>query len=111
MTIVAAQNVYTAEMVAEMIAQGPFDNESATAFAAKYDLKVASVRAKAKRNEAIGYVAKVKTGKNGEAVESKSEIVADIAAEIGVNPERLESLGAARKDALCLIRTALSTAD
>lgn len=102
------ENVYTDAMIVEMKANGPFDNDKAIAFAEKHRLAVASVRAKAVRTEGIGYVRKPKTSKDGSPVESKADIVADIATVIGSSAERLESLGNATKDVLVLIRSALS---
>jgi hypothetical protein len=99
---------YTDAMVAKLREAGPLDNESAQAFADEFGFSVHSVRAKAVRDEAIGYQAKPKTRKDGTPVETKAEIVASIAGTIGVDAERMESLANATRDVLVLVREALA---
>lgn len=89
-------------------AAGPLDNESAQRFADEFGASVHSVRAVAVRNEDIGYTRKPKVSKSGEAVETKADIVAEIATLCGVDAERLESLENATKDNLKIVRGALA---
>ncbi len=102
---------YTDAQIAEMREAGPLDNESAQAFADKFGASVHSVRAKAIRDDQIGYNKKPKTNKNGQPVESKSDIVADIAERVGESVDRMESLGNATKDNLLIVRNALTAAE
>ena len=98
---------YTDAMIAKMREAGPLDNDSAQAFADEFGFSVHSVRAKAVRDESIGYTRKPKTRKDGTPVETKAEIVEAIAESVGVDSERLESLANATRDVLVLIRAAL----
>lgn len=100
---------YTDAMVAELRAMSPVDNDKALAFAAKYDISVQSVRAKCVRDDSIEYQAKPKTRKDGSPVERKSDIVSDIAASLGVDAERIESLENATRDVLVMVRGALDS--
>jgi hypothetical protein len=94
---------YTAEMVATLEAAAPITNEVAVRLAEVLGKDVRSVRAKASR---MGiYVKAEKTAKNGDPIERKEAIVADIADLVGANMEGLEK---APKAALVRIRTALS---
>ena len=80
----------------------------ALAFADKYGISVQSVRQKAVRDETIGYERKPKNvTKTGEAVESKAEIVAEIAELVGRDASLFESLENANKQVLIDIRAAL----
>lgn len=99
---------YTNEMVAELRALSPIDNDKALAFAAEYDLPVHSVRAKAVRDNEIEYVRKPKMRKDGTPPATKAEIVAEIANALGQDAERLESLGNATRDVLVIIRNAVA---
>ena len=99
---------YTKEMIAEMAAAGPLNNDSAQAFADKFGVSVHSVRAKAVRTENIGYVRKPKARKDGTPVESKADIVGQIAEICGSDAESFESLGNATRDVLVKVRAALA---
>lgn len=99
---------YTKEMIAEMKAEAPLDNAKAQAFANKFGVSVHSVRAKAVRTDGIGYVRKPKARKDGTPVESKSEIVSDIASLCGSDAESFESLGNATRMVLVAVRNALN---
>lgn len=98
---------YTPEMRAELVALSPVNNEKAMAFAEKHGISVFSVRAVCNRADDIVYEAKPKVRKDGSKVELKSEIVGDIAEMLGVDADRLETLGNANRDVLVLIRAAL----
>lgn len=102
------ENTYTDEMVAELIAMSPVDNDKAVAFAEKYGLSAHSVRAKCTRTEGIEYARKPKTRKDGSKVETKAEIVAEIANLVGEDADRMESLANATRDVLVIIRERLS---
>ena len=94
---------YTAAQEAELEAAGVIDNELALEFAAKFGKDVRSIRAKAVR---MGlYKAKEKVSKTGGKVESKEDIVADIAELVGKNLDGLEK---APKLVLQTLRTRLS---
>lgn len=72
-------------------------------FAAELGVSVASVRSKLVN---LGvYKAKARVAKNGEAIESKAKIVADIAKIIGVEEEAVESLEKATKPVLKAVRS------
>ena len=87
MTKEVAKN-YTEAQEAELMAAGVIDNAKALEFAAKFGKDVRSIRAKAVR---MGiYKAKEKVSKTGGKVESKEQIVADIAAIVGKNLDGLE---------------------
>lgn len=101
---------YTDAMIEKLRAAGPLDNESAQAFADEFGFSVHSVRAKAVRDETIGYTKKPRTSKDGSPVESKADIVSQIAALVNVDADRLESLGNATKDNLQIVRDALTAA-
>lgn len=101
-------NEYTPEMIAELTALSPVDNSKAQAFADKHGLTVHSVRAKAVRTEGIVYARKPKTRKDGSKVESKAEIVANIAETCGSDAESFESLANATRDVLIKVRAALA---
>lgn len=101
---------YTEAMVDRMHAVadangGVIDNELALELATEFDKDVRSVRAKAVR-EGI-YKAKEKTAKNGQAIERKEAIVAEIATLVGANVDGLEK---ATKTALQRVRDALKAA-
>jgi hypothetical protein len=94
---------YTEAQEAELMAAGVIDNDLAIEFAAKFGKDVRSIRAKAVR---MGlYKAKEKVSKTGGKIESKEEIVADIAALVGKNLDGLEK---APKLVLQTLRTRLS---
>ena len=79
---------YSEAQEAEMLAAGVIDNAKALEFAEKFGKDVRSVRAKAVR---MGiYKAAEKVSKSGGKIESKEQIVADIAAIVGKNMEGLE---------------------
>lgn len=109
------ETVYTAEVVERMTEAyraAESDEARATvvaAFAEELGVTLPSVRAKL---VSLGvYVAKTRTTKNGESVETKANIVADIAKAMGVAEEVLESLEKATKPVLKRVRDAISTAD
>ena len=94
---------YTEAQEAELLAAGVIDNAAALEFAAKFGKDVRSIRAKAVR---MGiYKAKEKVSKTGGKVESKEQIVADIAAIVGKNLDGLEK---APKLVLQTLRSKLS---
>lgn len=94
---------YTEAQEAELAAAGLIDNDLALEFAAKFGKDVRSIRAKAVR---MGiYKAKEKVSKTGGKVESKEQIVADIAAIVGKNLDGLEK---APKLVLQTLRSKLS---
>ena len=98
-----AQKNYSDAQEAEMLATGVIDNAKALEFAAKYGKDVRSIRAKAVR---MGiYKAAEKVSKTGGKVESKEQIVADIAKLVGKNLDGLEK---APKLVLQTIRSKLS---
>lgn len=103
-----SQIVYTPAMIAAMVAAAPLNNETAQKFADEFGVSVHSVRAKAVRTPEIGYVRKPKSRKDGTPVESKADIVADIAAAAGSDAESFESLGNATRDVLIKVRAALA---
>ena len=103
------ENVYTEEMIAEMKQIGEFNNDIALDFADRHNLSVASVRAKAGRMEGVGYARKPRTTKNGDPVESKADIVAEIAEALDSDAESFESLGNATKLVLQRVRDALTS--
>lgn len=79
---------YSESQEAEMLAAGVIDNAKALEFAAKFGKDVRSIRAKAVR---MGiYKAAEKKSKSGGKIESKEQIVADIAAIVGRNLDGLE---------------------
>lgn len=82
---------------------GRINNDIAIDLAAEFGKDVRSVRAKAVRMDL--YAAKPKQSVNGGAVESKDDIVADIAALVNRNMDGLEK---APKEVLKSIRTALT---
>lgn len=94
---------YTEAQEAEMLALGTIDSAAAEKLAIKFDKNVKSVIAKAVR---LGiYQAKQRTSKTGGKVESKEQIVADIAAIVG---KSLDGLEKAPKLVLQELRTRLS---
>ena len=94
---------YTEAQVAEMEALGSIDNATAQVLADKFGKTVASVRAKAVR---MGiYVTKERTSKNGDAIETKEDIVKDIADLVG---QSMDGLVKASKVELKALRTALA---
>ncbi len=97
-------------MLAELKALSPVDNAKATAFAAAHGLSVHSVRAKAVRTDGIEYVRKPKSRKDGTPVESKADIVSEIATILGSDAESFESLGNATRIVLVAVRNALADA-
>lgn len=87
----------------ELLAAGIIDNDKAMEFAAKFGKDVRSVRAKAVR---MGiYKAKEKVSKTGGKIESKEEIVAEIASLVNKNMDGLEK---APKLVLQILREKLS---
>lgn len=103
---------YTPEILQEMRDASPLNNDSCAALAEKFGFTTASVRAKAVRmqraDDGVVYQSKERTAKDGSAVESKADIVSDIAGLIDSDAESLESLGNATKLALKAVRDALS---
>lgn len=97
---------YTEAMVAEMLAIGSFNYESAKEFAEANKLKVRSVIAKAK-SLGLEYAPKPVVTKTGEPVERKSEIVAEIAAAVGVEAEKIASMAKMTKLELNALRSAV----
>ena len=94
---------YTEAQEAELLAAGVIDNDLAFEFAAKFGKDVRSIRAKAVR---MGiYKAKERVSKTGGKIESKEQIVADIASIVGKNLDGLEK---ASKQSLIAIRAKLS---
>lgn len=94
---------YTESQEAELLAAGVIDNAKALEFAAKFGKDVRSIRAKAVR---MGiYKAAEKVSKTGGKIESKEEIVADIAAIVGKNLDGLEK---APKLVLQILRSKLA---
>ena len=77
-------------------------------FAARFGKSAQSIRAKL-TSEGV-YIAKAYKTKKGEKPESKALIVANIAALLGVDSERVESLEKANKTALNLVRGSLAFA-
>lgn len=99
MTKVTEKN-YSEAQEAILLAAGIIDNAKAILLAAELKKDVRSVRAKAVR---MGiYKAAEKTSKSGGKVESKDDIVKDIAAIVGKNLDGLEK---APKLALQIIRS------
>lgn len=103
-------NTYTDEMIAELRAAGPINNDFAVAFAERNGLSVQSVRQKAVRDEEIGYQAKPKVRKDGSPVQNKGELVAEIAALVERDAELYSSLENANRQILVDIRDALQAA-
>lgn len=107
----AKQSIYTEEVIQEMIkdyvAQTTDEAraEAVERWAEKLAVSPASVRTKLALEKV--YVAKARTAKNGEPIETKAAIVAQIAKQLGVDEERIESLEKATKPVLKLIREAL----
>lgn len=106
--------VYTEEVVNDLVeAYTKQDTDEARAavvaeWAEQLGVSEASVRAKLVAENV--YIAKTRTTKNGEPVETKAKIVGDIASMLGVNEERIESLEKATKPTLKMIREALEAA-
>lgn len=96
------------ETRAALKALSPVDNDKALAFAEKYGFTVHQVRAVATRSDEIEYVKKPRTRKDGTAVETKAEIVENIAAALGTDAESIESLGNATRNVLVQVRDALA---
>lgn len=94
---------YSEAQEAVLLAAGIIDNDKAIELAATLGKDVRSIRAKATR---MGiYKAKEKTSKTGGPVETKEDIVADIAALVQKNMDGLEK---APKLALQILRERLS---
>ena len=94
---------YTAAQEARLAEFDVIDNDTATMLADEFGKDVRSVRAKAVR---LGtYKVKEKTSKTGGKVESKEDIVKDIAALVG---KSLDGLEKAPKLVLQELRTVLS---
>lgn len=105
------ENVYTDEVVARMeeayVAAESDESRASVVqeFSDELGVKVQSVRAKLVN---LGvYKAKARVTKNGEKVESKADIVANIAVALGVDEEDIDSLEKATKPVLKLIREAV----
>ena len=105
---------YTAEQTAELVAayeaaDSQEQRETVVSeFAESFGKAKQSIRAKLV-SEGV-YVAKEYKTKKGDKPESKAAIVADIAREMGVNEETVESLEKANKAALTLVRGTLARA-
>lgn len=105
------ENIYNDEIVTKLTdAYQSAESDESRAFvvqdfADQLQTTVHSVRAKLV-NLGI-YKAKSRTAKNGEAIESKADIVRDIAAALSVSEEVVESLEKANKVPLKMIREAL----
>ena len=103
---------YTPEQTAELVeAYQAADSDESRAevvseYAEKFGKPLQSIRAKLV-SESV-YVAKAYKTKKGEKPESKSKIVGEIAAFLGVHQEAVESLEKANKAALSLIRGTLA---
>lgn len=109
------ETIYTDEVVARMVeAYEAAESDEVrasvvTSLADELGVKVQSVRAKLVN---LGvYKAKERTTKTGEKIESKAEIVAQIAVSLGVEEEVVESLEKATKPVLKLLRAALAAED
>jgi len=96
---------------AALKALSPIDNAKAEAFAAEHGFTVHQVRAVAVRADDIDYQAKPKTRKDGTAVESKADLVGQIAKLVGVDTERMETLANANRDVLVILRDEISAMD
>ena len=102
---------YTDEMTTDLVtAYTAADSDEArasvvNAYAEKFGKKVQSVRQKLSR-EGV-YVKKARTTKAGAVVESKDDIVTEIAGIINEPVENIESLAKANKDVLQLLRDIL----
>ena len=107
-TPTASGFVYTDAMLQRMRDVSPIDNEMAEKLAEEFGFSVASVRAKAVRTEGVDYQRKAKTTKDGKPVESKSDLVEEIAEALGSDAESFESLGNATKLVLQKLRDALA---
>lgn len=94
---------YTEAQEAELLAAGVIDNDKAMEFAEKFGKDVRSIRAKAVRMNI--YKAKEKTSKTGGKVESKEDIVAEIAKIVDKNLDGLEK---APKEVLKFLRERLA---
>ena len=109
-----ANEVYTDEVVEKLVANytAADTDEDRTAVVEKWaeELGVSKVSVRSKLAAEKVYVAKTGTTKNGEPVETKAKIVADIAKLMQVNEERIESLEKATKPTLKMIRDALEAA-
>ena len=102
MTKVTEKN-YSEAQEAILLAAGIIDNAKAIELSAQLQKDVRSIRAKAVR---MGiYKAAVKVSKTGGKVESKDDIVADIAKIVGKNLDGLEK---APKVALKIIRSKIA---
>lgn len=101
-------NEYTPEMVSELRALSPVDNDKAVAFAEKYGLTPASVRQKCVRADDIEYIKKPQTRKDGSPVESKTDLVEQIAAILGTDADSIETLANANRSVIVAIRDALN---
>ena len=102
MTKVTEKN-YSEAQEAILLAAGIIDNAKAMELATQLQKDVRSIRAKAVR---MGiYKAAVKVSKSGGKVESKEDIVADIAKIVGKNLDGLEK---APKLALQIIRSKIA---
>lgn len=107
-TPTASGFVYTDAMLQRMRDLSPIDNETAEKLADEFGFTVASVRAKAVRTEGVEYQKKARVAKDGKPVESKSDLVAEIAEALGSDAESFESLGNATKLVLQKIRDAVA---
>lgn len=102
MTKIVEKN-YSEAQEAELMAAGLIDNDKAIEFADKFGKDVRSIRAKAVR---MGiYKAKERVSKSGGKIESKEQIVAEIAGLVGKNLDGLEK---ASKQALIALRAKLA---
>ena len=106
-TPTASGFVYTDDMIQRMRDASPIDNETAEKLAEEFGFSVASVRAKAVRTEGVEYQRKAKTTKDGKPVESKADLVEEIAEALDSDAESMESLGNATKLVLQRLRDAL----
>lgn len=94
---------------AALAERSPIDNHKAQAFADEFGFTIHQVRAVAVRSDDIVYLSKPKTRKDGSKVETKAEIVADIAELLGRDAESVESLGNATRNVLVMVRSALDS--
>ena len=93
---------------AALKALSPIDNEKAIKFAEDNGFTPAQVRAVAVRADDIEYQAKPKARKDGSPVESKADIVTEIAGIVGQDVDTMETLANANRNVLVILRNALS---
>ena len=101
-----AVSAYSPARVATLQARAPITAAIVNELSAEWDIKAASVRAKA---VSLGIYAKeVKSGVHGVVPAKKEAIVQEIATLVGVSFSQVESLVTASKGALLLIKSKLA---